>query len=104
MLFCLPLSNGHLERVFSQMKLIKNDHRINLTENRLDELFRMINCCGPPIDQWDPLKAISEWYKEKTQRVTATTRRPTSSRAQRESDEECDESDRLSGFRLVVEN
>ena len=30
------------------------------------------------------------------QRVTATTRRPTSSRAQRESDEECDESDRFS--------
>jgi len=73
LLFCLPLSNEHLERVFSQMKFIKNDHRINLTENRLDQLVR-IDCFGPPIDQWDPSNAISEWYKDKTGRVTTRGR------------------------------
>jgi len=49
------------------------------------------------LHQWDPLNAISELYKDKTRRVTAITRRPTSNRVQRESDEECDESD---GFSL----
>lgn len=27
LLFCLPMSNGHVERVFSQLKLIKTDRR-----------------------------------------------------------------------------
>ena len=51
LLFCLPLSNRHLEWVFSQIKFIKNDRRIHLTENRLDQLVR-IDCCGPPIGEW----------------------------------------------------
>ena len=89
LLFCLPLSNGHLERVFSQMKFIKNDRRINLTENRLDQLVR-IDCSGPPIDQWDPSNAISEWYKDKTRRVTATTRGRSSKAVEEQNEEECD--------------
>ena len=50
LLFSLPLSNGHLERVFSQLKLIKNDRRINLSEDRLDQLIQ-IGTDGPPIDK-----------------------------------------------------
>ena len=50
LLFSLPLSNDHLERVFSQLKLIKNDRRINLTEDRLDQLIQ-IGTDGPPIDK-----------------------------------------------------
>ena len=95
LLFCLPLSNGHLERVFSQLKFIKNDRCINLTENRLDQLLR-IDCCGPPIDQWDPSNAISEWYKDRTRRVTASTRGTASSRAGRESDENDDDNEEFS--------
>ena len=46
LLFCLPVSNGHLERVFSQIKLIKNNRRTCLRENTLDQLIR-INVEGP---------------------------------------------------------
>ena len=77
LLFSLPLSNGHLERVFSQLKLIKNDRRINISEDRLDQLIR-IGTDGPPIDKWDSLNAINDWYKDKTRRVTASIR-PSSS-------------------------
>ena len=77
LLFSLPLSNGHLERVFSQLKLIKNDWHINISEDRLDQLIR-IGTDGPPIDKWDSLNAINDWYKDKTRRVTASTR-PSSS-------------------------
>ena len=59
LLFSLPLSNDHLERVFSQLKLIKNDRRINISEDRLDQLIR-IGADGPPIDKWDSLNAIND--------------------------------------------
>ena len=50
MLFCLPMSNGHLERVFSQLKLIKTNRRNCLSEDRLDSLVR-IATTGPPLKQ-----------------------------------------------------
>ena len=40
-LFCLPISNGHLERVFSHMKLIKGERCSSLSEDRLDDLLRI---------------------------------------------------------------
>ena len=46
LLFCLPMSNGHLERVFSQLKLIKINRRTRLGEDTLDRLIR-INVEGP---------------------------------------------------------
>ena len=58
LLFCLPLSNGHLERIFSQLKLIKSDHCIHLSENRVDQLV------WPPTDGWDPSSALDIWYKK----------------------------------------
>ena len=58
-------------------KTNKNDRRINLFEDRLDQLIR-IGTDGPPIDKWDSLNAINDWYKDKTRRVTASTR-PSSS-------------------------
>ena len=33
LLFCLPLSNGHLESIFSQLKIIKHDRRTHLPED-----------------------------------------------------------------------
>jgi len=47
LLFCLPISNGNLERVFSQLKLIKLNRRTCLCEDTLDHLIR-INVKGPP--------------------------------------------------------
>ena len=43
MLFSLPMSNGHLERIFSQLKLIKTNRRNGLGEGRLDSLLRIVN-------------------------------------------------------------
>ena len=91
LLFTFPLSNGHLERVFSQLKLIKNDYRTHLSENRLDQLVR-INVDGPPIQDWDSSSALDIWYKEKTRRITASTRASTSKRqSENEDDQELDD-------------
>ena len=68
LLFCLPLSNGHLERVFSQLKLIKVNRRTSLGEDTLDQLIR-INGEGPPLSKWDASGALELWFKEKTRRV-----------------------------------
>ena len=68
LLFCLPVSNGHLERVFSQIKLIKNNRRTCLNENTLDELVR-INVEGPPLSKWDSSFALDMWLKDKARRV-----------------------------------
>ena len=81
LLFFLPLSNDHLERVFTQVKLIKNDQHINLTEDRLDQLIRF-GTDGPPFDKWDSLNVITNWYKDKTRRVTASTETSSSSTVQ----------------------
>ncbi len=68
LLFCLPLSNGHLERVFSQIKLIKNNRRTCLRENTLDQLI-WINVEGLPLSEWDSSYALNLWLKDKTRRL-----------------------------------
>ena len=68
LLFCLPLSNGHLERFFSQIKLIKNNRRTCLRENTLDQLIR-IYVEGPPLSEWDASCALDLWFQDKTRRL-----------------------------------
>ncbi len=68
LLFCLLIANGRVERVFSQLKLIKNSRRTCLGENTLDQLLR-INVEGPPLADWDATRALELWWREKTQRV-----------------------------------
>ena len=78
LLFCLPVSNGHLERVFSQIKLIKNNRRTCLRESTLDQLIR-INVEGPPLSEWDSSFALNLWLKEKSRRLNQKeTRTPRS--------------------------
>ena len=60
LLFCLPVSNGHLERIFSQLKLIKAERRTCLGEDRLDQLIR-ISVEAPPLSKWDASKAVELW-------------------------------------------
>ena len=72
-LFCLPLSNGHLERVFSQLKLIKTHHHTSFSEERLAQLVR-INVEGPPLEKWDASNAMELWYKQKSRHLTASSR------------------------------
>ena len=57
LLFCLPMANGHLERVFSQLKLIKTNRHTALKEDTLDQLLR-INTEGVPLSDWDSTGAL----------------------------------------------
>ena len=68
LLFCLPIANGHLEGVFSQLKLIKTNRRTSLKEDTLDQLLR-INLNGPPLADWYGAGAIELWWREKTRRI-----------------------------------
>ena len=68
LLFCLPMANGHLEMVFSQLKLIKSNRRTCLRENTLDQLLR-VNTEGPPLQKWDASGAMQLWLNDKVRRV-----------------------------------
>jgi hypothetical protein len=67
--FTIPLSNGHVERCFSQLKLIKTDRRTSLGEDRLDHLLR-IKIEGPSSEEWDATRAVNLWWRDKTRRVS----------------------------------
>ena len=69
LLFCLPVGNGALERIFSQLKLIKTSHRTSLKEDTLDQLLR-IHVEGPPLAQWQADGALELWLREKARRIT----------------------------------
>ena len=71
LLFSFPFSSGHVERLFSSLKLIKTN---NLQASTLGDLLE-IHVEGPPLKKFSPDNAIEAWW-------SATTRRPnqTSSR------------------------
>ena len=73
LLFCIPMSNGRVERVFSALKPIKSDRRSSLTEDTLDHLLR-ITVDGPPLAQWDASDAVHLWWKGKQRRQVEDTR------------------------------
>ena len=68
LLFCIPMSNGHVERTFSILKLIKTEHRNCLSEDHLDDLLR-ISVDGPPLNLWDATPSVHLWWKDKQRRV-----------------------------------
>ena len=89
LLFCLPIANGRVERVFSQLKLIKNSRRTCLGEDTLDQLLRIdINVEGPPLADWDATRALELWWREKTRRVNHKDSRSAPSRPQEEMETE----------------
>src|SRR5688572_19365498 len=63
----IPLSNAHVERIFSQMKLIKNNLRNKMHLNTLDDHL-MILLNGPEIEDFDFLKAYWNWENKKPRR------------------------------------
>jgi hypothetical protein len=87
LLFCLPLSNGRLERLFSQLKLIKTQKRANLQEVTLENLLR-IHVEGPPVSEWDPSVAVDLWYREKVRRVNQPEQRKSHTSVTAEEEEE----------------
>ena len=62
LLFCLPLSNDHLESIFSQLEIIKHDRRTHLSEDRLYQLAR-IKVDGLPVEKRDASNSLNIWYK-----------------------------------------
>ena len=72
LIFCIPLSNGHVERCFSQLKITKTSRRTSLKENRLDQLLR-IRIEGPSLQDWDSTNAVKLWWEKKCRR-TETSR------------------------------
>ena len=74
LLFCLPVSNGKLERAFSLLKNIKGITRTSISEDRLDELLRIAE--GPELSQWNPTSALKLWWEDKTRRAPSDARAP----------------------------
>ncbi len=67
LLLSLPASNGKLERVFSQMNVIKTNKRSLLCNESLDDLL-LLGIDGPPLKDFCPDAAINLWWKEKLRR------------------------------------
>ena len=74
LLFCLPMANGQLERVFSTLKFIKSNRRNCLKEETLDRLLR-INVEFPTLSKWNPETAVNLWSSDKVRRVAQTGKR-----------------------------
>ena len=68
LLYSFPVSNGTLERVFSELKQIKDDLKCSLNESTLDELLR-IAVQAPPLSDWNAEGALDLWYKEKARTI-----------------------------------
>ena len=62
LLFCHPMANGRVERIFSQ--LIKTERRTCLAIDRLDSLLQ-IAVDAPRLSKWDASGAVPKW-KEKS--------------------------------------
>ena len=73
LLFCIPVSNGHVERVFSQLKIIKTERRTCLGEDRLESL---IVADAPSLSQWGASGAVERWWNDKTRRSVKDSRAP----------------------------
>ena len=66
--FLIPLSNAHVERIFSQTKLIKNNLRNKMHLDTLDDhLMVLLN--GPEVENFDFLKALEHWENKKTRTI-----------------------------------
>ena len=63
----IPLSNAHVERIFSQTNLIKNNMRNKMQINTLDKHL-MILLNGPEIKNFNFEKAYEHWKNKKTRR------------------------------------
>ena len=75
LLFSLPASNGVVERVFSQVSVIKTKKRCSLSNESLDDLLT-ITSAHVPLKDFCPYNAINLWWKEKVRRPNQKPRRP----------------------------
>ena len=74
LLFSLPVSNGVVERVFSQMNVIKIKRRTLLSNDTLDDLLT-ISAASIPLSDFNPNEPIDLWWKDKTRRPKQSGRK-----------------------------
>ena len=76
LLFSLPFSNGHVERMFSAMKIVKTNRRTSLKSTTLSDLLE-IKAEGPPLASFSADRAVSLWWDacKTTRRVSQKPRK-----------------------------
>ena len=76
LVFSLPFSNAHVERLFSTLKIIKTDRRSNLKSTTLSDLLD-IQVEGPPLTSFSADRAVSLWWNDcqTTRRVNQQPRK-----------------------------
>ena len=65
LIFSLPFSNGHIERTFSALKLIKTDRRTSLDTSTLSDLLD-ITVEGPELGEFSAEQAVDLWWNDTT--------------------------------------
>ena len=76
LLFSLPSSNGMVERLFSQMKLVKTKKRSLLSNESLNDLLA-ITSARVPLREFSPDEAIELWWNDKVPGLTKSLESPT---------------------------
>ena len=66
--WCAPFTNAHLERFFSQMKVVKTDWRNKLNAENLTHLLR-IKVEGPEFREKYCSIAVDCWFNDKDRRL-----------------------------------
>ena len=70
----LPLSTAEVERVFSQLKLIKTDHRCSLKTKRLEQLLNIkLNCTDDLFSKLMPT-VVTTFFRMKSRRLVTPQR------------------------------
>ena len=67
LLFSLPISTAKVERLFSILKVTKNEKRTNLNSSTLDDLLE-VKAEGPPLSGFSADAAVDLWWKDSTGR------------------------------------
>jgi len=67
LLFALPASNGKIERVFSQLNVIKTEKRTALSNDTMDDLL-VITTTKCALKDFSPDTSIKLWWEAKTRR------------------------------------
>lgn len=74
LLFSLPVSNGKLERIFSQLNLIKTNKRATLSNQALQDLL-ILNSSKLPLQDFTPHSAITLRWEGKQRRPNQSQRK-----------------------------
>ena len=74
LLFSLSASNGKLERVFSQLNVVKSNKRTSLTTDTLDDLL-MVSTMNCALEDFNPDHAIDVWWVDKPSGPTQKQRK-----------------------------